>query len=534
MMRGQFRAFAIAALLLPSTAAAADRVVTTAGTVEGTVDANGIRSFKGIPFAAPPVGALRWQPPQPVPKWNDARPATAFGAQCMQRRIYSDMVFRAPGMSEDCLFLNVWTPAAEHAEGAGAKLLPVLVYFYGGGFSAGDGSEPRYDGAAMSRRGIVALTVNYRLGVFGFMAHPELTTESPRHASGNYGLLDQAAALAWVRDNIAAFGGDPKRVTIAGESAGSISVSALMASPLSKDLIAGAIGESGAAIKPTFEPVSLAEAERTGVAFAEAAGADSLAALRAMPADAVLQATARPGSPRFPIAVDGYFLPRTVAEIFAAGQQARVPLLAGWNSQESGPRGVLGQNEATPDGYRRAIAALYGDRAADVLKRYPGATAEQVVRSATALASDRFIAFSTWKWIDLHARTSGKPTYRYYYSRPRPAMKPDKGTAGPASGAGHSAEIEYALGNLATNDVYAWTPDDYKISDMFQGYFANFVKNGDPNGPGLPRWPALGRKPGGKILHIDVRTRSEADDTRARYLLLDELYAARSSSSTRR
>src|SRR6266545_922716 len=209
----------------------------------------------------------------------------------MQRRVYSDMVFRASGNSEDCLYLNVWTPAQRSTE-----RLPVVVYFYGGGFTAGDGSEPRYDGAAMARRGIVALTVNYRLGVFGFLSHPELTSESPRHASGNYAFLDQAAALAWVRDNIAAFGGDPRKVTIAGESAGSISVSALMASPLSKSLIAGAIGESGAAIAPTFNPVPLMDAEKTGTAFATLAGAASLACLRAMPAQAVLDVTAKQGA----------------------------------------------------------------------------------------------------------------------------------------------------------------------------------------------------------------------------------------------
>jgi len=317
-------------LLVPLPAAAADAVATKAGPIQGTTEADGLRVFKGIPFAAPPIGPLRWQPPQPVARWKDVRQATAFGAQCMQRRIYGDMIFRAAGNSEDCLFLNVWTPAK-----TGRERLPVLVYFYGGGFNAGDGSEPRYEGAAMARRGIVALTVNYRLGLFGFLAHPELTKESPRHASGNYGLLDQAAALAWVHDNIAAFGGDPAKVTIAGESAGSISVSALMASPLSRTLIAGAIGESGAAIAPTFNPVPLAEAEKTGTAFAALAGADSLAALRGLTAEALLEAAAKPAAPRLPIAVDGYFLPKTVAEIFAAGEQAHVPLLAGWHSQES-------------------------------------------------------------------------------------------------------------------------------------------------------------------------------------------------------
>ena len=265
-------------LLLSATTAFADPVKTANGLIEGTTEKD-LRIFQGIPFAAPPVGELRWKAPQPVQNWNGVKHVHGFGAQCMQRRVFSDMVFRAAGMSEDCLYLNVWTPAKSASD-----RLPVLVYFYGGGFIAGDGSEPRYDGAAMARMGIVALTVNYRLGVFGFFAHPDLTKESAQRASGNQGLLDQAAALRWVQANIAAFGGDPKKVTIAGESAGSISVSALMASPLSKGLIAGAIGESGAMIEPTIPPVPLADAEKAGTAFAAMMETPSVAALRALPA----------------------------------------------------------------------------------------------------------------------------------------------------------------------------------------------------------------------------------------------------------
>jgi len=505
-------------------------VATKSGPVEGTSESDGLRVFKGIPFAAPPVGKLRWQPPQAVEKWTAPRAATTFGDQCMQRRMFADMVFRASGNSEDCLYLNVWTPAKSASE-----RLPVLVYFYGGGFTAGDGSEPRYDGATMARKGIVALTVNYRLGVFGFMAHPELTAESPKHASGNYGLLDQAAALAWVRDNVAAFGGDPRKVTIAGESAGSISVSALMASPLSRNLIAGAIGESGAAIKPTFDPIPQAEADKTGTAFQAIAGAASLADLRALPAQAVLDATAKQGAPRFPITIDGYFLPKSVADIFSAGEQAHVPLLAGWNSQESGPAGVLGRGaDPTLETYRKGLQTRFAEQADEALKAYPAATPDEVSQAATAVAGDLFIAFSTWKWIDLHAKTGGKPTYRYYYSRPRPAMNPGKGPNGQAApaarGAAHSAEIEYAMGNLASNDVYAWTPDDQKVSETMQAYFANFVKTGNPNGGKLPAWPALPATTGGKdaqVMHLDVDSRAEPDTTRERYLFLDRFYSKR-------
>jgi para-nitrobenzyl esterase len=512
------RTLAAASLVLFAAAApqpAPDRVSTTAGPVEGTGVVDGVRSFKGIPFAAPPVGPLRWQPPQPVRKWTGVREAKAFGNQCMQRRVFSDMVFRAAGMSEDCLYLNVWTPAKRASE-----RLPVLVYFYGGGFTAGDGSEPRYDGAALARRGLVTLTVNYRLNVFGFFAHPELTKESPHKASGNYGLLDQHAALVWVRDNIAAFGGDPRKVTIAGESAGSMSVSALTASPLSKGLIAGAIGESGAVLDRSA-PVPLAEAERAGETFVQSIADIEFSEIRELPAARLLEATSRPGN-RFPIAVDGYFLPKAPADIFAAGQQARVPLLAGWNSQESNAGGVLGRgNSATPENYARAIRDIFKDRADEALQHYPGKTSEEVQQSATDLAGDRFIGFSTWKWITLHGRGGKPPVYRYFYTRPRPAMRPESGTAPAATGAAHSAEIEYALGNLGTNQVYAWTPDDQKISETFQAYVVNFVKTGNPNGPGLPNWPATNAGPENQVLRIDVVTKAEPDKYRDRYLFLD-------------
>jgi len=517
------RTFAVASLMLFVAAGAqpaADRVTTTAGPIEGAGAVEGIRSFKGIPFAAPPVGPLRWQEPQPVKKWTEPRQATAFGNQCMQRRMFADMVFRASGMSEDCLYLNVWTPATRAAE-----RLPVLVYFYGGGFTAGDGSEPRYDGAALARRGLVTLTVNYRLNVFGFLAHPELTKASPHKASGNYGLLDQVAALRWVRDNIAAFGGDPRKVTIAGESAGSMSVSALMASPLAKGLFAGAIGESGAVIRPTATPVPLAEAERAGETFVQSVADVDFEEIRGMPAQRLLEATSRPGN-RFSVAVDGYMLPKPLTDIFAAGQQAAVPLLAGWNSQESGAGSVLGRgNQPTPENYTKAVREIFKDLADEALKLYPGNTAEEVQQSATDLASDRFIGAGTWKWITLHGRGGKPPVYRYFYTRPRPAMRPEKGTAPAATGAAHSAEIEYALGNLGTNDVYAWTPDDYKVSETFQGYIVNFVKTGNPNGNGLPKWPATNAGADQQVLRIDVVTKAEPDRYRDRYLFLDRFYS---------
>jgi para-nitrobenzyl esterase len=516
---------------------AADRVKTANGALEGTgPQASGVREFKGVPFAAPPLGNLRWAPPAPVKDWKGVREAKQFGPRCMQQALFGDMGFRSNGMSEDCLYLNVWTPAKSARE-----KLPVLVYFFGGGFVAGDGSEPRYDGESMAAKGIVALTVNYRLGIFGFMAHPELTKESPHHASGDYALLDQNAALEWVKRNIAAFGGDPNKVTIAGESAGSIAVSAQMASPLSRDLIAGAIGESGS-ILGALSAVPLAQAEEQGVKFAQAAGVNSIAALRAMTTQQIFDLASKPGTPRFSPDIDGWFLPESPYAIFKAGQQAHVPLLAGWNSEESNARTVLGREAPTLANYKKGVERLYGAHADEILKEYAAATDDDVLQAATDLASDRFIAFSTWKWIDICAQTGGKPVYRYYYSRPRPKMNPEMGNASaglaggvirgngrggtpppPARGAVHSSEIEYAMGNLATNKVYAWTPDDYKVSKLMEQYFADFVKTGNPNGAGLPEWPPVNAGGPAKFLHIDVETRAETEQHRGRYLLMDKM-----------
>ena len=390
---------------------------------------------------------------------------------------------------------------------------------------AGDGSEPRYDGESMVRDGIVALTVNYRLNVFGFLAHPELTQRVAEPFVGHYALVDHIAALTWVRENIAAFGGDPAKVTIAGESAGSISVSAIMASPLAKGLIAGAIGESGAMIKPTLPPAPLAEAEQQGQKFAESVSAPTIAALRAMSAEELLTAGGGRGT-RFPATIDGWVLPRTPAEAFETGQQARVPLLVGSNSAESSWRAILGSEPVTVENYKAALRRIYKDRADEALKLYPASTDDDVYRSATELASDQFIAYSTWKWFDLHSRTSGKPVYYYFYAQPRPARAggATPGTAGPPAGAAHSAEIEYAMGNLATNTVYAWTKTDENVSAVMRAYFANFIKTGDPNGKGLPQWPAAKSGEAVQRMTIDANSRVETDTRRARYLFLESIY----------
>jgi len=509
------------------------QVKTANGILEGTSE-SGIYVFRGVPYAAPPVSVWRWREPQPVKNWSGVRKAGKFAPRAMQLSIFGDMNFRSDGMSEDCLYLNIWTPSK-----TGKDNLPVLVYFYGGGFMAGDGSEPRYDGGSMARRGVVSVTVNYRLGVFGFFAHPELTKESPHHASGNYGLLDQSTALQWVQKNIAAFGGNPKKITIAGESAGSFSVSAQMASPLSKNIIAGAIGESGSLLGNAT--ATLQEAEKAGETFIRNINKNSLAELRAMNAEDLLKATSGTGFGRFPVCVDGYFFPKSPLEIFDKGEQAQVPLLVGWNSQEMGYQVVLGPDKPTADNYKKAVQRLYSENATEVLKLYAASTDEEAEQAATDLAGDRFIGFSTWRWNDVQSKTGGKPVYRYLYARPRPAMRSEIGnatanlaggitrdTTGQApkaplpKGAVHSAEIEYALGNLPTNRVYDWQPEDYLVSDIMQTFFANFIKTGNPNGPGVPEWPAVVSNTDAQVMYIDVHTRAEKEKTRGRYLFLEK------------
>lgn len=516
-------------------AASAPQVKLTNGIVEGSSDASGLSIFRGIPFAAPPIGDLRWKAPQPVKNWQDVRPATRFGKSCMQRPVFGDMEFRSPGMSEDCLYLNVWTPAR-----APSEKLPVLVYFFGGGLIAGDGSEYRYDGASMAAKSIVSVTINYRLTVFGFLAHPELTAEAPYHASGNYGFLDQSAALKWVQANIAAFGGDPQRVTIAGQSAGSRSVTVQMLSPLSKGLFANAIMESGSMLGAT-QPPSLADGERHGLAFMQAAGASSLQQLRDMPADKLLAMTAQPAWSRFDAIADTYQVPaQNLIQYVDSGQQAHVPLLQGWVSEDRTARSLLADNPPTAEGYAAAVRKAFGADADRVLALYPaGPTEAQVLEAAQTLATDAGMGYNMWRFAEGHRQSSGKPVYRFFYARPRPrflgAANQSAGTAGGIvtnaagaapppgpRGAVHSAEIEYALGNLATNKHYAWEPADYKLSGQVEDYFANFIKSGNPNGPGLPKWPAYTPDAGFQIMNLNVEP-CAVPEARPRYLLLDQI-----------
>lgn len=486
------------------------------------ISEQGLSVFKGVPFAQPPIGNLRWQPPKPLSDWRETRSAHEFANQCMQKYIYDDMRFRSKGTSEDCLYLNIWAPEEIKKN---TPLLPVLVYFYGGGFRAGDGSEPRYDGAAMAQQGIVVVTVNYRLGIFGLLAHPELTGESEYGGSGNYTFLDQQSALTWVNRNIHHFGGDPKRVTIGGESAGSISVSAHLVSPLSKDLVAGAIGQSGAMVGPPIPALPLAQAHLQGQALtAKLATRFSLkpdniiAQLRLVTGEELLEATESLQSLRLSPTVDGLFMPEQPSKLYSQGKFADVPILAGVNSQEGAYSWILGATPIIIDSYKQALKGLYPEHFEQVLTLYPAKTPEQIKDALQDLASDRFISFGTWNWLDQVTELGTKPTYYYVYDHVRPARKAEEGGTGKHTdrGAVHSAEIEYALGNLDTNPLYLWQPEDYKVSARLQGYFVQFIKTGNPNGKSLAPWPMMST--GGHLLiGSELSTRVSSDELRARY-----------------
>ena len=506
------------------------------GTIEGNYDThNGIQRYFGIPFAKPPVGELRWKAPQPLDNWGAIKETKSFGPRPMQTMVFGDMNSRSNGVSEDCLYLNIWTPA-----NMDTKDLPVLVYFFGGGNVAGDASEPRYDGESMAKEGIVVVTTNYRLNIFGFLAHPELSAEASYKASGNYGLLDQNAALKWVNKNISAFGGDPNKVTIAGESAGSIGASQQMASPLSKNLIAGAIGESGASINPTMSPVTLKEAEKIGLEFAKSIGYPTLAELRKLSTREVYELYNNSKRFGFSAVLDGYFLPKTLPEIFESKEQAMVPLLLGWNSAEI-PGMAFTQGPYSEENYVNKVKEAYPKEYAKVLELYPHGSEKEIELSATALASDRFISYSTWKWFDLHRKNSNQPVYRYLYSKLRPSLVDnnlasglaggtvEKGSEAPpmpkAVGAPHACEIEYCMGNLHLVKDYAWTADDFKVSKDMMTYFANFIKTGNPNGEGLPNWEAAEPKDSRpSVMVIDTESKLIGADNDARYEFLDKAY----------
>jgi para-nitrobenzyl esterase len=492
------------------------QLATADGILEGVVSADGrVRTFKGIPFAAPPVGPLRWREPQPVAPWQGVRNAVEYGARPMQGRIFDDMVFHDPGPSEDCLYLNLWMPADTKQD-----KLPVMVWIFGGGFVAGSSSEPRQDAGNLSKKGVLVVSMNYRLGVFGFLAHPELTRESGHDASGNYGLLDQVAALKWVKRNIATFGGDPDNITVFGESAGSGSVSALVASPLARGLFKRAIGESGAFFSQAHPLESRAAAEEKGVKFAEAVtGSSSLSALRAMPAQALLDAALKMPRGTFRPAIDGYFLPEDCAAIYAGGRQSHVPLLAGWNKDEGSYREFFGHEEPVLANYVALARARFGARADTFLRLYSASTDAEARRAAQDFMGDQGAGFATWRWIESQRATGGAPVFRYEFDQTLPlpsGSAPDRVASAP-----HAGEIEYVFTVLSSKHL-PWRPEDREVSELMASYWTNFAKTGDPNGPGLPPWPAYGPADGYQVMHLQGSgSAAAADAHRARYEFLE-------------
>ena len=467
-------------------------------------DARGVRVYKGLPFAAPPIGPLRWRAPQPVAPWPEPRRADAFGPSAMQGVIWDDIDLAGAGVSEDCLYLNVWTPPTRGRA-------PVLFWIHGGGFAAGSGAEPRYDGARLAARGIVVVTVNYRLGAFGFLAHPELTAESG--FSGNWGLFDLVAALQWTQRNIAAFGGDPAQVTISGESAGSMAVSALMASPRARGLFARAIGQSGALFSGPAEPLPTREAAETrGLALQGELGVGSLAQMRALPAEAVLAAA--PGLGFRPI-LDGALLPRPLDAIFADGAQADVPLIAGWTKDE-GFNFTWTPEDAPAGTYEALVEQRFGAAAGAVLAHYPGAA--QARASAAALGGDLVIVNKTWAWIEAQKASGRAEIYRYRFDRAPPVPPGWFGARDVRqAGAFHAGDIPFVLDTL---DAMPWDygSADRAAAEVASGYWLNFVNSGDPNGPGLPRWPSF--RDSGEVMRIDGECRAVAEQGRERQAFL--------------
>ena len=521
------------------------QVKTQYGVLEG-IEEDGVKKFLGVPFAQAPVGELRWKAPQPVQAWEGIREAKAFSDDPMQLNVFGDMNFRGSGRSEDCLYLNIWTTAKTAADG-----LPVLIYFNGGGLMAGSGSEPRYDGSSIAKEGVIGVTANYREGVFGFFAHPELTAASDYKGSGNYGFLDQVAAIKWVKENIAAFGGNPDRITIVGESAGSFSVSLLMCSPLSKNLIAGAMLSSGAEVLP-YEPSSQADADAAGAALLKEAGIASLADAMALNADSLQKLLPPKGMAN--VVLDGYFMSESADAVFEKGEQAQVPLLAGWNSLEAHPMQAIQGQAPTVQNYKNALKARFGDMTDEIFEAYGIATDEDVLsQKGFNLVSDLFTGFPTWKACDYHVRNSAQPVYRYHYMHPRPQVsakmgdmtgalaggvrekteEEKKATAEQpaiAPGAVHSADIEYAMGTLDTNEYYDWQDEDYAISKLFLSYYANFCKTGNPNGEGLPQWTPITKDniDAAPVMIIDVESKEVASPEKENaYRTLEKFYKSK-------
>jgi len=457
-------------------------VQTQNGIVGGSLGKNEkIRVFKGIPYAAPPVGPLRWKEPQPAANWTGVKPANEFAASCPQSLYAETSPYYQPAFprSEDCLYLNIWT-ASQNAK----EKRPVMVWIHGGGYTRGSGATPTYDGENLAAKGAVVVTVNYRLGAFGFFAHPELTKESPHHASGNYGLLDMVAALQWVQKNIEAFGGDPKRVTIFGESAGSSAVNFLMASPLAKGLFHGVIGESGANFG---RRAMLAEAEQMGAKNGD------IASLRAKSTDEILKmANTRP-------CVDGYLLTDDVSTVFAQHKQNDVPVMAGYNADETRVLAPLAA-AATADSVREQLKSRYGTAFDDFAKIYPVKTDTEAFDAYYNSTKDAGMGLQMRTWVREQTKSGKAPAYLYYFTRIPPGKNSDKLRSY------HAAEIAYVFGNLSP--ARPWEATDRKLSDAMSSYWVNFAATGNPNGKGLPKWPAYDAASDASLVfgdHIEVK-----------------------------
>jgi para-nitrobenzyl esterase len=458
---------------------AADPHATVAqGTLDGTVD-NGVNVFLGVPYAAPPVGELRWAPPKPPASWGaQPRPAKKFASACTQtlasggRAQWTSeyMTPEAPGVSEDCLYLNIWTPADLTGTARPAANLPVLFYIYGGGFNEGSGAAAVYNGVNLAKKGLIVVNLNYRVGSLGFMAHPELSAEQGG-ASGNYGIQDQIAALRWVRDNIKAFGGDPSKVTLAGQSAGAMSEQALLISPMAKGLFRGAIIQSPAAPGTNGNYTPRATAEQSAVAAFGRAGVASIKDARALPAAQANTVGGRGG-----LVADGRVVPETSGPRPFASD---VPVMIGYTLNDL----FVSRAPVTAESWKAEAADRYGDRAAEFLKFYPGATDEQAARSAQREAADRGYNLKRVDWLAIRGAT--KPVFAYLFTHVEPG--PESGRYG----AFHTSDVPYEFNTLHLSPGRTFTDVDRRLADQFSSYVANFVKTGDPNGGSLPKWPAL-------------------------------------------
>jgi para-nitrobenzyl esterase len=531
-LSGTAAVVALAAVFFSTVPCLADALRIDGGEISDVApDASGIRVFKGIPFAAPPVGDLRWKAPQPVQPWSGVRSAGEWGPRCVQsKRLpdagdppvrFGDLDPLNKRMDEDCLYLNLWTPTKTAAEG-----LPVMVWIHGGSNTNGASSQPEYDGSRLAAKGVLVVTTNYRLDVFGFLAHPELTKESGTNSSGNYGLLDQIAALKWVQKNIRAFGGDPSRVTVFGESAGSIDISLLMASPLTKGLFMRAIGESAGALTPipAFGPKPLRIGEQGGQKFAQSLGANSMGELRAKSAAEVLDAAVKSPIPYGLGVVDGYVVPEHPAAIFAQGKQNDLPLLVGWNADEGSLFAARVKLPPDASSYADRIRAQFKDQADKVLQLYPpGSTPQDEKGSFTALLGDEIIAYGGWAWSERAATTGKAPVYRYYFNR-RPPGAPEL-SINPltAPGVYHFAEIYYVFGNLGLVS-WPWEPEDRRLTDVMSSYWTNFAKTGDPNGSGLPPWAPYKSGGAGQVMELGKQIGLQSELHRDRYEFFDAYY----------